>query len=206
MPQLPDSYDTLAGPGEAEIKVQRSRFLAVAAPAMDEDAARALVLELRRRHHDARHVCHGWRLGIGGEVEARNDDGEPSGTAGEPILATIRGAGLSDAAVAVVRWFGGVKLGTGGLQRAYGDAAAAALAAAPRRTVLLGRRFHLDLDYARQKTVRHLLDAHDGRVEHEDYTDRVAWRIWLPHSRWEGFAAALREATADQLHLRDADS
>jgi uncharacterized YigZ family protein len=205
MTDVRDSYETLAGPAEAELKVQRSRFLALATPATDEDAARAVIADLRRRHHDARHVCHAWRLGPGGDEEARNDDGEPSGTAGEPILATIRGAAVTDTVVAVVRWFGGVKLGTGGLVRAYGDTAAQALAAAPRRTVLLGRRFDLDLDYARQKTVRHLLDAHGAHVTAENYSDRVLWRLWLPNSRWQAFAAALTEATADQLTLLDVD-
>ncbi len=206
MATLPDSYPTLASPGDFEQKIQRSRFIAVAAPADDESAARAVVDTMRRRYHDARHVCFAWRLGIAdATVEFRNDDGEPSGTAGEPILLAIRGAGLTDTVVAVARYFGGVKLGTGGLTRAYGSSAQAALQAAPRRTVLLGRRFNLDLDYAQQKTVRHLLEKHRGHVEHEDYTDRIAWRLWLPHSTWQSFADALCEATAAQLALRPAE-
>jgi uncharacterized YigZ family protein len=140
----PDSYTTLAAAGAADLKVRRSTFLAMAAPAADDGAARAVVEELRRRHHDARHVCSAWRLGRGaGLREQRHDDGEPSGTAGEPILQAIRGLDLTDAVVAVVRYFGGVKLGTGGLARAYAAAAQAALAAAPRRTVRLGRRGRL---------------------------------------------------------------
>lgn len=203
---LPESYLTLAAEGRGEVKVQRSRFLALAAPAAGEEEARAVIDAMARQYHDSRHVCHGWRLGHDpGTVENRNDAGEPGGTAGEPILAAIRKRGLVDVVTVVVRYFGGVKLGTGGLVRAYGDTAAQALAAAPRRTVLLGRRFDLDLDYARQKTVRHLLDAHGGHVTAENYSDRVLWRLWLPNSRWQAFAAALTEATADQLTLLDVD-
>ena len=199
----PDSYVTIAGPGSDELKIQRSRFLAEAWPAVGEDAARAAVADMRRRFHDARHVCHGWRFGPDGEDgEARNDDGEPSGTAGEPILLAIRGAGLTDIVVTVARYFGGVKLGTGGLTRAYGGAAAAALAAAPRRTVLLGQQYELLLDYAQQKTVRHLLEACAGKVVGEDYGAAVRWRLWLPHSRCEDFLQQVREASAGRLEPR----
>lgn len=200
MTDQPDSFDTLGGPGRDEQKIQRSRFLAEAMPADSVDAAQAMIADMRRRYHDARHVCFAWRLGLdasGGEI--RNDDGEPSGTAGEPILLAIRGAGLTDTVVAVARYFGGVKLGTGGLTRAYGGAAAASLAAAPRRTILLGREFSLALDYSQQKTVRHLLDGCGGNVVGEEYGATVAWRLWLPHSRCDRFLHELREATAGRL-------
>ncbi len=202
----PDSYDTLGATGCFEQKIQRSRFLAEAWPAETEDEAWTAIADMRRRYHDARHVCHAWRLGRGDSViEIRNDDGEPSGTAGEPILLAIRGAGLTATVVAVARYFGGVKLGTGGLTRAYGSSAAAAVAAAPRKTVRLGREFELVLDYAQQKTVRHLLDGSDGSVLDEQYGGDVRWRLWLPHSRCDGFVQSLREATAGRLVPRPLD-
>lgn len=201
-----DSYEVLAGPGRAERKIQRSRFLAEAWPAPDPAAALGVVADLRRRYHDARHVCHAWRLGCDGEGgEIRNDDGEPSGTAGEPILLAIRGAGLTDTVVAVVRYFGGVKLGTGGLARAYGGVAAAALEVTPRRVVRLGRTYELTLDYAQQKTVRHLLTGCGGEVTGEDYAALVRWRLWLPRSRCDEFTRLVREATAGQLDPRPLD-
>ncbi|MEZ4388434.1 MAG: YigZ family protein [Candidatus Krumholzibacteriia bacterium] len=202
MDPSPDSYLTLAGPAESEERIQRSRFIAVAAPAADGEAAQALVDAVRRRFHDARHVCHAWRVGgPGGPGELRQDDGEPSGTAGEPILLAIRGAGLTNTVVAVARYFGGVKLGTGGLTRAYGGVAAAALAAAPRREVPLGRRFRLDHDYAHQKTVEHLLAAHRGHLEHVVYDTAVHSRLWLPNSTWQAFADALEHASRGRLTL-----
>jgi len=203
MPQPPDSYLTLGGLGDDELKVQRSRFVASAGPAATEDDAREFIAAMNRRYHDSRHVCFAFRLGLDDDaVEIRGDDGEPSGTAGEPILLAIRGAGLTDTVVAVARYFGGVKLGTGGLTRAYGGVAATAIEKAPRRTVLLGRLFGLTFDYNQQKTVQHLLEAHGGRTDHEEYGVQVDWRIWLPHSTWEAFTAAIREATANRIEVR----
>jgi len=206
MNDQPDSYVTLAGPAEAEQRIQRSRFIALAAPAADMADAQAVVDSMRRRFHDARHVCHAWRVGGVNELsEARQDDGEPSGTAGDPILLAIRGAGRHDTVVAVARYFGGVKLGTGGLARAYGSTAAAALAGAAPREVLLGRRFLLDHDYRLQKTVEHLLASHRGRVEHATWDTAVHSHIWLPHSTWEAFGRALAEATDAQVQLHPLD-
>lgn len=201
-----DGYLVPAAPAEAEIRVQRSRFLAVVLPAADEDAAREAVRGMERRHHDSRHVCFAWRLGPPPETrEVRNDAGEPSGTAGEPILAALRRADLSDCVGVVVRWFGGVKLGTGGLARAYGGAMDEALAAMMTREIRLGRSFLVHLPYALQKTVRHLVQGRDGRIEAEEYAEAVAWTVWLPASRCDGFAAAVTEATAGQGRVTDPD-
>jgi uncharacterized YigZ family protein len=128
---LTDHYSTLAREVEAEIRVQRSRFLAIAFPVASEDAFVARLDEIRSAMFDATHHCWAWRL-FEGDRSRSSDAGEPSGSAGRPILQAIVSAALHDTAVVVVRWFGGVKLGTGGLARAYRDAAAAALEAAPR--------------------------------------------------------------------------
>jgi putative IMPACT (imprinted ancient) family translation regulator len=101
--------------------------------------------------------------------------------------------------VAVVRVFGGIKLGTGGLARAYGGVARAALDAAPRRTVRRGRRWQLVFPYDQQKTLRQVLAGHEGHTEQEDYGATVAWTVWLPRSRGEAFVAAVREATAGRV-------
>jgi uncharacterized YigZ family protein len=201
----PDSYLTLVGEGRSEIKIQRSRFIGVALPAASEDSARAALDQVARQYHDSRHVCHAWRLGHAPDtVENRNDDGEPSGTAGEPILAAIRKRDLVDTVVLVVRYFGGIKLGTGGLQRAYGQAAEAALAATTSKEVLLGREFLVRFPYSFQKTMSHLLEPRRGRVLAEEYGADVQWRIWLPHSTWEAMAAALTEASAGQITMEPA--
>ncbi len=120
--------------GEAATEVRRSRFLAALARTDTEEQARAFVADRRRTHPDARHHCTAFVLaGDGAQPRERtSDDGEPSGTAGQPMLDVLRGADLVDVTAVVTRWFGGVKLGTGGLVRAYSDAVVAALVEAPR--------------------------------------------------------------------------
>lgn len=124
-------YLTIAAPAEAQYTDKRSRFLAFAMPVRDAAEARAAVADLQRRYHDARHVCWAYMLGSARTDFLSNDNGEPSGTAGKPILGQINSLGLTDVLVAVVRYFGGIKLGTSGLIVAYRTAARMALEAAP---------------------------------------------------------------------------
>jgi uncharacterized YigZ family protein len=124
------SLPTIARTASAETEISRSRFVATAHRIEGLDALAELVRTARRAHPDARHVCSAAVAGPHGESSRSNDDGEPGGTAGAPILSAIAHRGLTDVAVLVVRWFGGVKLGTGGLVRAYGGIASAALDAA----------------------------------------------------------------------------
>ena len=120
------TYRVLAGPARAEIEEKRSRFLCLLVRVSTEDEARAVVEAARREFHDARHHCSAYVLAAEA-VERSSDDGEPSGTAGAPMLEVLRGAGLGDVVAVVVRWFGGTLLGAGGLVRAYGAAVRAAL-------------------------------------------------------------------------------
>lgn len=124
------SRPTIARAASAEVEISRSRFIATAHRIDGLDELAELVRAARRAHPDARHVCSAAVTGPHGESSRSNDDGEPAGTAGAPILSAIAHRGLTDVAVLVVRWFGGVKLGTGGLVRAYGGIASAALDAA----------------------------------------------------------------------------
>lgn len=202
----PDSYLTLAEAASAELKIQRSRFLARAIPVSSPEEARTCLEETARRYHDARHVCYGYRLGVGRNMVTRkSDDGEPSGSAGEPILTAIGQLDLTDVLVMVVRYFGGIKLGTGGLARAYGQAAADALNRGTVREVSLGREFELNFSYAQEKTIRRLLEIWKGKPVDQDYGENVIWRIWLPHSAWRGFAGALTEHTAGAVVLEESE-
>lgn len=122
------SYLTIERDGVAELEVKRSRFRCTVERVTSEDDARALVDRLRKQHWDARHHCSAFRIGPPPQpVERSNDDGEPAGTAGAPMLEVLRGAGVSDTVAVVTRWFGGTLLGAGGLVRAYSDAVRAAL-------------------------------------------------------------------------------
>ncbi len=201
----PAAYETIAAVSRAETKVQRSRFLAEAAPAVTIVEAKAFVADVAGRYHDCRHVCFAWRGGHGSSLqEVRSDGGEPAGTAGEPILAALRAAALSDCVAVVARYFGGVKLGTGGLARAYREAAALALAAAPRRVIQLGGEFSLRFAYRLQKTVAAVVKRHGGRPVSEDYGQEVSWRIWLPESAWRACRDELVSATAGEVSLKKA--
>lgn len=203
----PDSYLTLADSAESELKVQRSRFLGLAFPVQTEQEVQAALSATARRYHDSRHVCYGYKLGIGEDsITRRSDDGEPSGTAGEPILAAIGKPGLTNVLVVVVRYFGGVKLGTGGLARAYGQAGAMALAEAAVRKVHLGREFVIHFPYSREKSIRRLLETRGGRTVDQQYGEAVTWRIWLAHSSWRGFAEALTELTAGHVELEETEN
>ncbi len=134
----PLTYRTLAGAAGAEIEVRRSRFLCDVGPVSTEEDARAVVERVRAASRDAGHHCTAFVLGPDAMTTRSNDDGEPSGTAGAPMLEVLRGHELTDVVAVVTRWFGGTLLGTGGLIRAYGDAVSAALAQA--RTVTMARR------------------------------------------------------------------
>ncbi|UZN03423.1 YigZ family protein [Cellulomonas sp. S1-8] len=150
------SYLTIARGGETTIEVKRSRFLCSLRRVEQETEARAMVEELRRAHWDARHHCSAFVIGPDGMLQRSSDDGEPSGTAGAPMLEVLRGRGVTDVAAVVTRWFGGTLLGAGGLVRAYGDAVAAGLAEVGTLERRLLQEWSLRLDHA---------DA--GRVEGE---------------------------------------
>ena len=144
-------YMTIARDGDAEIEVKRSRFRATLLRVASEAEARAVVERLRREHWDARHHCSAMRIGPGPQpVERSNDDGEPAGTAGAPMLEVLRGhdgVGVSDVVAVVTRWFGGTLLGAGGLVRAYSDAVRAALVEVGTLRRELVREFTVEVEH-----------------------------------------------------------
>jgi uncharacterized YigZ family protein len=193
----PDTFLTLAAPAEAQTRVKASVFLALAAPVETEEAARAVLAAREKEHWDASHHCSAWRLRSG--ASRASDAGEPSGSAGAPILAAIEGAGLTDVMVVVTRWFGGTKLGVGGLVRAYGDAAAEALAAAPRRVGTRAARLRVRYPYAHTAAVMRALErafAEDVEHGYADSGDAGVVEMSVPAGAEAAFADELREATA----------
>jgi uncharacterized YigZ family protein len=167
----PRSYLTLASPATAEIEVRRSRFVCDVAPATSEEAARAAIEQVRAASRDARHHCTAFVLGPDGATVRSNDDGEPSGTAGAPMLDVLRGRGLTDVVAVVTRWFGGTLLGTGGLIRAYGDAVTAALEQARLLTMELREGLVVEVGAADGPRVENALRGHDGcDVTEADWT------------------------------------
>ena len=152
-----DAYRSIAARSEGLFKDNGSRFIALAFPVETEDQVREIVASLRKEYHDARHHCYAYRLGYRGDRFRTNDDGEPSGSAGRPILGQIDSMGLSDVLVVVVRYFGGIKLGIPGLIRAYRTSTADALGRAEIVEKVAGKRFRLTFDYLSMNGVMKVL-------------------------------------------------
>lgn len=193
------SRTTLAAPARHELIVRHSRFLAHAAPVADADAAAAFIASVSVA--DATHNCWAWRIG---QAYRSSDDGEPAGTAGRPILAAIDGQGLDGVAVVVTRWFGGIKLGAGGLVRAYGGAAAECLRTAERREVVELAEVDVDCPFADIAAVHGALPAFDAEKLEEDFrADGVRFRLRVPADRVDALATHLRDATRDRARVGD---
>jgi uncharacterized YigZ family protein len=190
------TYLTVGRAATGEVEDRGSRFLCTLRRVADEDEARALVAGLRREHWDARHHCSAFVIGPGAAVQRSSDDGEPAGTAGAPMLEVLRGAGVSDVAAVVSRWFGGTLLGAGGLVRAYGDAVRAALADAGtlRRTLLT--ELALDLDHADAGRVEGELRARGVSVLDVAYAARVRLLLAAAPDEVDRVAALVAAATS----------
>ncbi len=194
---------TLASPVEADIEIRKSRFIALAIPVADREAAMAVVQSLRAQHPTATHVC--WALLAGGQ-SGMSDDGEPSGTAGRPILEVLRHHDLDGVLAAVVRYYGGIKLGAGGLVRAYTDAIAAALKQAERVERIAYATLTVDVDYADEPRVRRWLElsAADGcTLVDTHYGVLARLVIRLPATLRDGAIDTLRNATHGRAGFPD---
>jgi len=186
-----DEFLTVKGPGRAETRVRGSRFIARLAPVRVEPAAQEFIHRIARQDHDASHHCYAYRLGFGREEVVRSSDaGEPSGTAGRPILESITTRGLTDVVVVVTRYFGGVKLGTGGLGRAYRECAGKVLDAAETVQKVLTQEWSLRFDYPLTGEVGAVLERHGARVVDQQFGEEVALTVTVRRGR----AAVLREA------------
>lgn len=190
----PDSYPCPAAAAGCDERVERSRFLALAHPLADAARFAPLLEAIRREHHKATHHCHAFRTGHPGRkpLWGAADDGEPAGSAGLPILRAIEGSGLSDVAVVVVRWFGGVKLGTGGLARAYGGAAARALAACPRALHVERLGLELRFPHSLMTLVRRAARRHGALETGLAGGGELELRLEAPASRLEALEEELR--------------
>lgn len=191
-----DTYRTLREAAQAEIKVEGSRFIAEVLPVSDEDAAAEQLEAVRRREYQATHHCWAYRLGPAGDRFRYDDDGEPTGTAGPPLLRQIDACELTNVLAVVTRYYGGTKLGTGGLARAYGRAASEALAAAAVRQKVRRRRVRITFDYDDTGPARQLVEQFGATIEAERYDAQTTLEVGVPRSQVEAFRRAFRDATA----------
>ncbi|MDR1669925.1 MAG: YigZ family protein [Oscillospiraceae bacterium] len=187
-------YVTLAGQGRAEFTERGSRFIGVCAPVSGEDAAKEFLANVRKTHPGASHNVFAYRLR--GGVTRASDDGEPSGTAGAPVLEVLTRREVLDAALVVTRYFGGTLLGAGGLVRAYSRAASAAADAAGVAEMRLWREGAAAVPYALYDSAMRLLERFFSRDVSSDFGADVVIRFLVPGESWEEFCAALRELSS----------
>ncbi|MCC7264716.1 MAG: YigZ family protein [Candidatus Latescibacteria bacterium] len=191
-----------AGEARVELRSKNSRFIGSAGPAPSVEAARAFLARLRAEFPDASHHVYAFAVGVGASVtHGMSDDGEPSGTAGRPVLAVVQGSGLGDVMVVVTRYFGGTKLGTGGLVKAYGSTAKAVLEVLPvvEKVERIGAR--LVVPYELHARVRLLIGEAEAEVETEEFGAAVALRLRLRRDRAEDLDLAVRELSAGRVRL-----
>lgn len=172
-----DTYKSIAAPVEGLFKDNGSRFIAFAYPVETEAEIKEIVTRLKKEYHDARHHCYAYRLGLGGEVWRANDDGEPSGSAGRPILGQIDSAGLSDILVVVVRYFGGIKLGIPGLIRAYRTSTADALQQASVIEKISGSWYRIGFGYAQMQAVMKVVKDLDLPQRAQDFGNECSMEV-----------------------------
>ena len=195
---MPDSqslkpYQTIQKAGESEIVINKSRFLGYCIPVSSEEEAQEALAQIRKKHYDARHCCYAFRLHEGGIVRS-SDDGEPSGTAGAPILGVLLGAGVENVLCAVVRYFGGVLLGTGGLVRAYGKAASEALSQAGTLQIRVCARLQTTVSYSSYNLLEPMI-RQKGYPCEADFAEQVTLTLLLPAEESEILITVITEKT-----------
>jgi len=183
-----------------EIRVVNSRFIATVAPVFSVGEARAFIDRIEREFDDATHHVPAYLIGHGASTIAHcSDNREPSGTAGPPALAVLRGSQLGDVAVVVTRYFGGTKLGTGGLVRAYSDAVREVLSVVPRAVKVPTNTVLIETPYSLFEPIRRLVKANGGQVLEETFAGEVTLSVRLPRDRLTGFQSGLRELSRGQI-------
>ena len=198
-------YKILYNEGEAEISEKKSRFIAHIAPAQTEEEAQAFIEKIKKQYWDARHNC--WAYSIGEKQPALrcSDDGEPSGTAGKPILEVISGSGIHNIVVVVTRYFGGTLLGTGGLVRAYTDATRAGIENSDIVEKIPGRRVDIAMDYTDLGKLQYLLAQNEVLTEDTEYTDKVIIHALFPESDKEMLKKKITEATSGRVMTQEGE-
>ncbi|MFQ5583008.1 MAG: YigZ family protein [Calditrichia bacterium] len=194
---------TIRKPVQHKIKVKRSLFIGSAASVRTRDEAELFLNRIRKEFHDATHNCYAYRID---ENDFRSsDDGEPSGTAGKPILQVLEKNSVVQAALVVTRYFGGIKLGTGGLSRAYGQCAEETLQVAGLKPVIIYRRAKLIFPYRFFNVVEKVVKKHQGRIIDSGFKSGVNVRVEIPAVNYENFGKEIINSGAGNIQIEDAE-
>lgn len=192
--QAEDFYYTIEDPLRApELKVKGSRFIADIAPVYSKDAVEGALLHIRKEFHDATHHSFAYRLGPDAMHVRAADDGEPTGTAGKPILLVLTSHKLTNILLVITRYFGGTKLGTGGLARAYAEAAQQAVSMSKVVRVFLTEQTTLEVHYEDVPRMERLIHAFGGQIQESTYLESVTLRTMIRRSQLEAFQKAVTE-------------
>ena len=189
-----DQYKSIAAPSEGLFKDNGSRFIALAYPVETEEQVKTILAGLRKEYHDARHHCYAYRLGYKGDVFRSSDDGEPSGSAGRPILGQIDSLGLKDVLVVVVRYFGGIKLGIPGLIRAYKTSTTDALSQAAVVEKIAGQRFRITFDYLSMNSIMKVIKEMDLAPAAQQFGERCTLEVRVRLSAVDTFKKKIGDA------------
>lgn len=197
---MEDSYLTIAQPGEAVYKERSSKFLAFAYPVSDEGEIKEILDGLRKEYYDATHHCYAWRLGANGEQYRCNDDGEPSGTAGRPILGQMLSRGITQCLIVVVRYFGGTKLGVPGLIQAYRESAQAAIDNCTVIETTVDVRIGIEFPYVAMNDVMRVVKEENPRIEEQRFDNICSMRLSIRKSRAETLLGRLGKVSGIEIN------
>ncbi len=199
------SYKVLYQAGQDEIEEKKSRFIAHTLPVTSEEEAVAFLNKIKKEYWDARHNCHAYTIGKNNECTRCSDDGEPSGTAGRPILDVLLREGIHNCIVVVTRYFGGTLLGTGGLVRAYQAATQAGLAASTIIEKQFGHKLHVTTDYNGIGKLQYLVAQNQIFTLDTQYADNVTLDLMVPEEKFKDFCVQITEATSGRAIMDSED-
>ena len=200
-----EQYIMLSKGAQAELVEKKSRFIATIRPVSSEEEAAAFIEEMKKKYYDARHNCSAFVIGSKGELTKSSDDGEPSGTAGRPMLEVLTGSGIRNIAVVVTRYFGGVLLGTGGLVRAYSGAVKMALEQCETITRRYGVQMLIKTDYNGVGKIQYLLGSKDVVIQDSVYAADVQMTVLVPIEEYDRLCKELVEATNGRVGLEEVE-
>ncbi|MFD1464882.1 YigZ family protein [Lapidilactobacillus mulanensis] len=194
-----EKYRTIAKNGEQEIIIKKSRFIGSVARVTTETEAQEFLNTVRQKHAKANHHCFAYQLGFQDEIQRMSDDGEPSGTAGPPILDVLAKEHLNNLICVVTRYFGGIKLGAGGLIRAYSQGTSTAIQSVGLVAGMSQRRYQITIDYNQLDILTHYLAKQAITIANTEYTDVVALTVWLNEDAEETKLTAIKNLLAGQV-------
>lgn len=194
-------YFTIKQDGEKEILIQKSRFIAHVKRAETEDEALAFIQDIKKQHWNATHNCSAYLIGERDQIQKANDDGEPSGTAGVPMLEVLKKRNLKDTVVVVTRYFGGIKLGAGGLIRAYSKSTSEGIDAAGIVERKLTATMHIKADYTWLGKLENELRSSEYQIKDIQYSDLVEIQVFVDEAKTEPFTDWITDLTNGQAEI-----